>query len=113
MGSAGGEPEFEYRGPVLASFRCPAVLLSDLADHLLDALTLGACGVSGTEASELARAVASPDSNGFYELDLITGLYGDYVVVFRHNGWEYQIVRSIENGSVRVRYLVTIPPSSQ
>lgn len=71
-----------YRGPVLGELSLTAYLWS--GDTLAEV-------ASYADNDEIAKAADSLDTNGFYFVRGLTGLFGQGVYIFRHGGWEFAI----------------------
>ncbi len=98
FGTLGREPELEYEGPIVATFSLPAMLwgesIGDLST-LADAVAAGEVGGSDELAREMVTAIESGETNGFYVLNMLTGLISESVYLFRTGGWEYAVVSSV------------------
>ena len=96
FGVLGGEPEMEYRGPILGEISARATLWGEGVSSLADLVS--ALGNEDTtwfdpniDTDAIAKAARSRETNGFYAVQATTGPVGQGVYIFRRGGWEYAI----------------------
>ena len=84
FGVPGGEPELQYRGPLLREVRFTASLWGEGSSSLAElAASMG--------NDEIAAAAESRDTNGFYRVSVFGWGLRRMYIFFRREGWEFAI----------------------